>query len=100
MKIYLLLPLILVGCPSPGPVMPTPDASDASTRSDAPATGDLGTQVCDHLAVIGCKQPPTCATTFNRVEGKLTELKPKCLLAASNALEANTCGSIRCGDGG
>jgi hypothetical protein len=64
-------------------------------RSDAPAT-DLGTQVCDHLAAIGCKQPPTCAATFNRVEGVLTEFKPKCLLAASNPLEANTCGSIHC----
>ena len=98
--VLILLPVILAGCPSPGPVMPAPDASDASARADAPTTTDLGTQVCDHLAAIGCKQPSTCATTFNRVEGKLTEIKPKCLLAASNALEANTCGTIRCGDGG
>ena len=99
--LLLLLPLALCACP-PTPAPPTPpDASDASPAPPVPAkidamAGDLGTQVCEHLAAIGCPQPPTCATTLNKDQGRVTDFRPACLLDATSVFEANLCHSIHC----
>src|SRR5450631_250070 len=98
MKLFPLLFVFLTACP-PVPVPPVPDASDATAPApldaappaaqdaapvflDAAVTvldaapkkvdamaGDLGTQVCDHLTAIGCRQPATCPNQVNTKQG-------------------------------
>ena len=91
----LVILLLLCGC-LPTATQPAIDAGDASLPKASLDGGDLGTQVCTHLATIGCPQPATCATTLDTKQGAFTDFKPKCLLAATSVLEANTCGSIHC----
>lgn len=99
--IFSLSALLLCACPpTPAPAPSPPDASDGAAPALLVITGDLGTQVCLHLAAIGCPQPSTCASTLNTKQGVATDFHPACLLQAANTAQANLCGSIRCGDGG
>ena len=62
MKTLLLVSMILgaVGlqCPGPAPVVPTPDASDASTIGDAL---DPCVAACQALAIAGCPMGVTAS---------------------------------------
>lgn len=71
----------------PAACTPTPAGTDG---------GDLGTQVCTHLAAVGCPQPAGCITTFHRDQGTITDFKPACLLAAKTPAQVDSCGTIDC----
>jgi hypothetical protein len=40
--------------------------------------------------------PATCVQVFHDDQGKLTDFKPACLLAAATPAAANACGTLRC----
>jgi hypothetical protein len=87
MKLGLIFPLLLLtACPG----------APTSSAADAGATGDLGTQVCNHLTTIGCPQPATCPHVLNTQQGVITDFKPACLLNAQTLSQANDCGTIHC----
>jgi len=69
----------------------------SSTPADAGAGSDQAAQVCAHLAAVGCPQPVTCPVIFRKDQGKLTDFKPGCLLAASNVAAVTACGTVQCG---
>ena len=66
--------LILAGCPVPGPVVPTPDASDA-------ATGSMGLDADPYAACCAAMHDvaPECSSTLRRVvETHLTSVPAAC----------------------
>jgi hypothetical protein len=81
--------LACVGCVTPGPTptpTPGPDPTDYS-------------MVCQHLADLGCPEgkAPECAVAFARIqEGKMSDLAPACLMAATTPVAARACGSVLC----
>jgi hypothetical protein len=84
-----LFVLILTAC---GTVTPTP------TPDPTPQPVSYVT-VCAHLLDIGCPEgeKPNCAKALQDVEdGRLTDLRPQCLMDASNRSQAKNCGSITC----
>jgi hypothetical protein len=83
----LFLALVLASC---GTVTPTPDPGPQPVSY---------VTICAHLLDIGCPEgaAPNCATALQRVEdGRLTDLRPQCLLDASSRAQAKACGSITC----
>jgi hypothetical protein len=94
-KLLFLFPMLLCACP-PNPAPVPPDASDAATTVVKLEASDIGTQVCAHLATIGCPQPATCANTINTKQGSITDFKTSCLLNATSVTGADACGSIHC----
>jgi len=73
-----------------------PTTITTSSSSSPPDAGDVGPQVCGHLAEIGCPQPKTCLQAFHLQAEHLVDLRPSCLLAASSPAAAEACGSLRC----
>jgi hypothetical protein len=59
-------------------------------------TPEQGASVCAHLAAVGCPQPAICATVFAERQGRLTDFKPACLLAATTVSAVEACGSVTC----
>jgi hypothetical protein len=80
----LALAVLMLGCvtTAPAPTVPV----------DYPA-------LCQHLAAIGCGEgaEPNCARGLERVQtARLTNLRPTCLLDASDRAQARACGSVEC----
>jgi hypothetical protein len=79
----------LVGCVTTGPTPtpgPGPDVTDYSL-------------VCQHLSDLGCPEgmAPECPAAFARIqEGKMSDLAPACLMAATTPAVARACGSVLC----
>lgn len=70
-------------------VTPTPDPVPTTDYS----------MVCQHLAELGCAEgrAPECATAFARIqEGKMSDLAPACLMAATTPEAARACKSVLC----
>jgi hypothetical protein len=63
------------------------------TTSKSPAV-DGG--VCAHLEAIGCPQGQGCEAVLERDQGKLVDVKPACLEAASTPGDAVKCGTVTC----
>jgi hypothetical protein len=75
-SLFLLLALLLLGCPpSPPPVPPTPDASDAASLPETapappidaapPAPPTACAQACAALQAAGCVVQANCATVLS-----------------------------------
>jgi len=102
MKTIFLVSFLFATACIPQATSTPPDASDASATPDG---GDLADQVCIHLGLVGCPQPPTCAAAFRAHQlpspppiapGVYTDFKPACLLSASSAAAVIGCGTIAC----
>lgn len=79
----------LVGCVTTGPT-PTP--------TPGPGVTDYSL-VCQHLSDLGCAEgkAPECAVAFSRIhEGKMSDLAPACLMAATTPEAARACKSVLC----
>lgn len=51
----------------------------------------LATQVCNHLAAIGCRQPQGCAASAHAQKWTASSPMPQCLLAAHTPAAAAVC---------
>ncbi len=113
----------LVGCPTPTPVNPGPDAADAvappqpipsapdasqSIVDAAPmpvaeAGGSACQLACANLRSFGCKEgDPTgkgdgeCEKVCDHTSTGAFSIKPDCLAAAKSAAAVRACGTVRC----
>jgi hypothetical protein len=95
----------LGGCPSPTPVVPTVDATDASQGEDA-ALDSAGTQcarACANLKKLGCPEADmvtngdSCVDLCQKAQntGKF-DMKPACVLDAGTKDALLKCGTVRC----
>lgn len=91
--IITLAAVVLVAChPSPAPNPPR----DAEA-GPLPRPAD----VCTHLAALGCSEgaDPACARKLAQVESdRLTLLRERCWMAASDRAAARACGQLTCAE--
>lgn len=102
-RLAILALTLVAGCPPPAPVPPGPDASDAAPMpavdaSPAP-TPDAGppdacTRACANLRALSCPEGAdalACLDACRAADGKLTQLAPACVGAASSAAGVRAC---------
>lgn len=106
-----------LGCPpTPSPVTPTNDASDAALPILTDATGPLApddadaagsksacARACVKLASLGCPEAQTpegglsCSLVCSNADANgHFDLKPACIAAAKDVAAVRKCGSVRC----
>jgi len=97
----------LGGCPSPAPVVPTVDATDAAIVIDDAAVLDAtGTQcmrACATLKKLGCPEAETpdggdtCVALCQRAQDtKKFDMRPQCVSDAGSVEQLRACGTVRC----
>jgi hypothetical protein len=92
--IILSAAVMMLGCPkpAPGPVNPTPDASDAARPVSCPAACAAFVKVCPGAA-------PSCATLCARVSANVPSY-PGCVAAAATCTAGDNCDPITSTAGG
>lgn len=104
--VLVLLSVVLLGCPPPSPVNPSPDATDgASPPSPVPLDGASLTSdcsgACTFLRSLGCPEGfgvdggDTCEVTCNRAQGPF-DMKPSCISHAGTLEAVRACGTVAC----
>jgi hypothetical protein len=96
---------LLGGCPSPTPVVPTVDATDASTGDDATpdGKGTVCARACATLKNLGCPEAEmvvdgdSCVDLCQKTQAsRKFDMKPACILDAGSVEQLLKCGTVRC----
>lgn len=94
MRFLIFAVLALVGCtPQPSPVVPSPDASDASALGDSPrpawdpscaAAPPACASACAAMQTAGCVEPPLCPCVLASVDAHRLNVDPSITTAGAD----------------